>query len=118
MATTQTPIDRFNEALKSLDEQLQGVRDQFDERRKEFEADLRKRAQKVQSDVKKSALFQRVDRARRGVEDQVEKTREAIYDVFGIASKSDVDRLSRKLSSISRKLNDLAKDTAKDEARV
>ena len=37
MATTQTPIDRFNEALKSLDEQLQGVRDQFDERRKEFE---------------------------------------------------------------------------------
>ena len=30
------------------------------------------------------------------------------------ASKADVERLSRKLSSISRKLNDLAKDTAKE----
>ncbi len=118
MATSQTPFDRFNDALKTIDEQLQGIRDQFDERRKEFETDLRKRAQKVQVEVKKTALFRRVDQARKDVEDQVERAREAIYDVFGIASKSDVDRLSRKLSSISRKLNDLAKDTSKEESRV
>ncbi len=118
MASNPTAFDRFNDALKSLDEQLQGIRDQFDDRRKEFETDLRKRADKVQIEVKKSALYQRAEKARKDVEDQVERARESVYDVFGIASKSDVDRLNRKLSSISRKLNDLAKDTARDEARI
>ncbi len=118
MATSQTAVDRFNEAIQSLDEQLQGLREQFDDRRKEFETDLRKRADKVQSEVQKSALYKRATQARKEVTDQVDKARESLYDVFGIASKADVDKLNRKLSSISRKLNDLSKEGGKEEARV
>jgi hypothetical protein len=34
-----------------------------------------------------------------------------VYGVFGIASKSDVDRLNRKLNQLSRKLSDLTKES-------
>ena len=48
------------------------------------------------------------------VEEQVDKARASLYDVFGLASKSDVDKLNRKLNQISRKLNELAKEPKAD----
>ena len=47
--------------------------------------------------------------ARKNVEDRVERGREQIYDVFGLASKAELQRINRKLNLISKKLNELTR---------
>ena len=104
-------FDRFNEALRGLDDQLQDMRDRFDERRQDVEKRLKGFRKDVETQLRKSDLYRRVEQVRKDVEEQVETRREQVYDVFGIASKAEVDRLNRKLNAISKKLNELAKDT-------
>ena len=117
MATETTAFDRFNDALRGLDDQIQDLRGQFDDRRKGLETDLRQRADEVQSQIKKSNLFKRADETRKQWEEQVDKARASVYDVFGLASKSDLEKLNKKLNSISRKLTDLSKE-AKEQVEL
>ena len=105
-------FDRFNDALKSLDEQLQEVREGFEERRKRFETELKKRRESIETRVRKTELFKHAERVRRDVEEQVESSRSQLYDAFGIASKSEIDKLHKKLNTISRKLNELSREHA------
>ena len=111
MASTQTTaFDRFNDALKQLDEQFQELREQLDERRREFEKDVRKGADRVQKQLKDTDLYKRAEQVRGEWEEQVDKARSAVYELFGVATKSDIEKLSRKLNTLSRKLNELGKE--------
>ena len=111
MAETQVSgFDRFNDALRSLDDQLQDLRERFDERRKELTDDIRKRRDDAQTRLRKTEIFKRAEQARRGIEDRADRTLSQILDAFGLASKSEVEKLSRKLNTISKKLNELVKE--------
>jgi uncharacterized membrane-anchored protein YjiN (DUF445 family) len=103
-------FDRFNEALRGLDDRLQEVRDSVEKRRKEVEKRVERFRKDVETRLRKSPVYRRVERVRRDVEEQVESTRSQVYDVFGIASKSEVEKLNRKLNAITKKLNELAKE--------
>jgi len=105
-------FDRFNDALRNLDDQIQELRERIDERRKSFRAELRKQTHRIEQTVRKSALFQRAEQASKDLSEQVEQGREQIYGVFGIASKAEVEKLGRKLAHINKRLNDIAKDQA------
>ena len=117
MATESTAFDRFNEALRSLDDQIQDLREQFDDRRKGLEKDFRKRADDVQTQLRKNTVYKRAEQARKDWEGQIDKARTGVYDLFGLATKSDIDKLNKKLNTISRKLTDLSKE-AKDQVEV
>jgi methyl-accepting chemotaxis protein len=104
-------FDRFNDALRNLDDQIQDLRDRFDERRKKVEKRVEDLRDDVERQLRKSPLYRRAERIRKDIEEQVETTREQVYDVFGIASRAQVEKLNRKLNTISRKLNELAKET-------
>lgn len=118
MATSQTTaFDRFNDALKQLDDQFQELREQLDDRRKEFEKDVRKGADKVQKQLKDTGLYKRAEQARGEWEEQVDKARSSVYELFGVATKSDVEKLSRKLNTLSRKLNELTKEGKSEPSR-
>ena len=111
MAQAQaTVFDRFNDTLKNLDDQLQELRDRFDDQRKKFEGQFSRQREKLEEQVRESALYKRSERVRREVETQVERGRATIFDVFGIAAKSEIDKINRKLNTISKKLNELAKE--------
>jgi tetrahydromethanopterin S-methyltransferase subunit G len=115
MAASQTtPFDRFNDALRGLDDQIQDLRGQFDDRRKDLEKDLRSRAKDIRSQLRKSDLYKRATSVRDDWEDQVDQARGRLYQVFGLATRSDIEKLNKKLNSISRKLSDIAKE-AKEE---
>jgi len=117
MATESTGFDRFNDALRNLDDQMQDLREQFDDRRKDIEKEVRQRADDVQSQLRKSPLYRRAEQVRKDWEEQISSARSSVYDVFGLATKSDIDKLNKKLNTISRKLTDLAKE-AKDQIEV
>ena len=108
-ATPTTAFDRLNDAIKDIDSQIQTIRDRFEGRRREFEDDLRKRAQDVQGQLQGSPLYKRAEAARKTLEDRVEGAKSGLCDTFGLATKDDVAKLSKKLNSVSRKLNELTK---------
>ena len=106
--TRSSGFDRFNDALKSLDEQLQDVRERFDHQRRRLERDLRKRAEKLQTRVQESDLYKRAEGARKDLEGRVDSSRSQIYDVFGIASKHEIEKLNKRLNKISKQLTELS----------
>ena len=111
MAEARTSgFERFNDALRGLDDQLQDLRERFDEQRKKVEGELRKRREQVREDVRGSSVFQRAEQVRKDIEDRVERGRDQIYDAFGLASKAEVQRISRKLNTITKKVNEIAKE--------
>ena len=85
-------FDRFNDALKSLDEQLQDLRERFDHQRHRVEREVRKRAEKSFGEIGTRA----------------DEARSQIYDVFGIASKAEVEKLHKRLNKISKQIHDLS----------
>ena len=108
--THASGFDRFNEVLRSLDDQLQELRDRFDTRRQKVESEFRKRRDRIEEDVRDSSLFQRADEVRKDLGGRVERGRDQLYGVFGLASRAEVQKLNRKLNSISKKVNELAKE--------
>jgi polyhydroxyalkanoate synthesis regulator phasin len=103
-----TGFDRFNDALKSLDEQLQDLRERFDHQRHRVEREVRKRAEQVQERVQASELYKRAEQGYKDLGSRVDEARSQIYDVFGIASKSEVEKLHRRLNKISKQIHDLS----------
>src|SRR5262245_24809842 len=103
-----TGFDRFNDALKSLDEQLQDLRERFDHQRTRVEREVRKRAEQVQERIQDSDLYKRAERGYKDIGSRVEETRSQIYDVFGIASKAEIEKLNKRLNKISKQIHDLS----------
>jgi chromosome segregation ATPase len=101
-------FDRFNDALKSLDEQLQDLRERFDHQRHRVEREVRKRAEQIQERLQESDIYKRAEKGYKDLGSRVDETRSQIYDVFGIASKSEVEKLHRRLNKISKQIHDLS----------
>ncbi|MFI5316207.1 MAG: hypothetical protein ACHQ6T_10940 [Myxococcota bacterium] len=101
-------FDRFNDALKSLDEQLQDLRERFDHQRQRLEREVRKRTTRIQERVQESDLYKRAEQGYKDIGSRVDETRSQIYDVFGIASKSEIDKLHKRLNKISKQIHDLS----------
>jgi hypothetical protein len=109
-AEGQTPFDRFNEALRNLDEEIQDVRERFDRGRERVETEVRQRADRVREELRNSDVFRRVEQLRKDVEEQLQRSREQVYNAVGLATKAEVEKLNRKLNQLSRKLNELTKE--------
>jgi polyhydroxyalkanoate synthesis regulator phasin len=109
-AERQSGFDRFNETLRNLDEDIQDFRERLEKGRTRLETQLRKRAERVRTELRKSEVYRRAEQLRKDVEDQVGRGRAQIYDVFGLATKADIDRLTRKVNQLNRRLNELAKE--------
>ena len=108
----QSGFDRFNDTLRNLDDQLQDLRDRFDDRRRKLEGEVRKRTDRIQKDLRKSTVYQRAEQVRKDVEDTIEKTRSQVFGAFGLATKDDIAKLNRKLTTISKKISELSRDAA------
>ena len=109
MATARmSGFDRFNDALKSLDEQLQDLRERFDHQRTRVEKEVRKRAEQLQERMQGTDLYKRAEQNYQDLNTRFESARTQVYDVFGIASKAEVEKLHKRLNKISKQLNDLA----------
>ena len=106
--TRSSGFDRFNDALKSLDEQLQDVRERFDHQRRRVEREVRKRAEELQTRIQETDLYKRAEGARKDLEGRVDAGRSQIYDVFGIASKHEIEKLNKRMNKISKQLTELS----------
>ena len=107
-------VDRVQDAIKSVDKELQKIQRQVKSRRRTLERrlesrrkNLEKQAQKQIKALRKSDLVKRVETLGSDVQSQIETGLETVLSAFQIASKADIERVDRKLNRISRKLREL-----------
>ena len=116
----ETGVDRFRDAIGSLDDGFQKLQKRIVARRRAIERritserkNLEKRAQKQLQELRKTKLAKRALTLREGAGKRFELRVENLLGALQIASKGDVERIDRKLSSINRKLRDLENGSAK-----
>ena len=114
----QEGVDRFNSAFESLGDEVDRLQKRVHTRRKAFEKQLtdrrkkiekqtRKQVDRFESEIRKNPVMKRLQELRKEAVKQIESSVDSVMDALPIATKSDLKRIERKLSQISRKVKDL-----------
>ena len=114
----QDGMDRLQSARERVDDEIQRVQKQLRTRRRnlerqinkgrrDFERQTRKQVKQLQSDIRKNTWVKRLDELREDASKQLESAVSSVLGVLQIASKSDVQKIDRKLTKLSKKLRDI-----------
>lgn len=110
----QEGVDRFRDAFGSVEGEVERIQKQLRARRKSLEKQLNtsrrdfdKRARKVRADIRRSSTMKQIERWRKDASKQLEQGVDNILGALKIASKSDVQRIDRKISQINRKMKEI-----------
>jgi uncharacterized protein YukE len=119
----QGSIDRFQSAFESIEgdvkkfqKNLRGQRKdlekRFEKTRTRLEKQTRQRVNRVLTDVRKRPAYKRLESVRKDVGKRVDEGVENVLGAFGVASRSQVQRLDRKLNQMNKKLRELEQGPA------
>jgi chromosome segregation ATPase len=126
----QDGIDRFRDAFGSIEDEMERVQKRLRTRRRKLEKqlsanrkdiekridsgrkDIEKRTKKLRTEVRKSDTFKRLESIRKDAEKRYEDGVETVLKALQIASKSDVQRIDRKISQLNKKLKEMEKAKA------
>jgi len=110
----QEGVDRFRDAFGSVEGEFDRIQKQLQARRKSLEKqlnssrrDIDKRARKVRADIRRSSTMKQIDRWRKDATKQLEQGVDNILGALKIASKTDVQRIDRKISQLTRKMKEI-----------
>ena len=92
---------------RSLERQLAGGRRDLEKRTREIEKHTRRQVQRLRTEIGRIPLGRRVDQLRSGAEKALERGVDAFLGLLQIASKSDLERIDKKLGQVSRKLKEM-----------
>ncbi len=106
---------RINEAVQFFDDEFQRVQKELSTRRKSLEKEFatkrksvekrtRKELKRIQSELKKSPIVKRADAVRKDITKRVEARVDTLLGLMQVASKSDVQRINKKLTTLNRRL--------------
>ena len=112
---SETTESRINEAVQFIDDEFQRVQKELSTRRKSLEKEFtskrktvekrtRKELKRIQSELKKNPIVKRADAVRKDVTKQVETRVDSLLGLMQVASRSDVQRIDRKLTTLNRRL--------------
>ncbi len=77
---------------------------EFASKRKTVQKRTRKELKRIQSELKKNPIVKRADAVRKDVTKQVEIRMDALLERMQVASRSDVQRINKKLTTLNRRL--------------
>ena len=111
----QDGVDRVREAVDSIDGEFQRVQKRIQAQRKAFEKRVvrqrteiekrtRKEVKRIQTEFRKNPVMKRAQSIADDATRQVEQGVERFLGTFQIASKSDVQRIDRKLTQLKKQL--------------
>ena len=105
----QEGIDRFESAFRTLEKDVRRLQRRADKRRKDFERRAEKQVKRIQTEIRKNPVVKRADAIRGDATKAFGDGVESVLSGLGVATQSDVHRIDRKLSQLSRKLRELEK---------
>jgi len=114
----QDGVDRVREAVDSIDSEFQRVQKRLQAQRRsiekriskqrsEIEKRTRKEVKRLQTEIRKNPVVKRAQSIADDASRQVEQGVERFLGTFQIASKSDVQRIDRKLAQLRKQLKAL-----------
>ncbi len=112
---TEARENRINEAVQFVDDEFQRIQKELSVRRKSLEKEFetkkktvemrtRKELKRIQKELKKNPIVKRADEVRKDVTKQVETRLDSILGLMQVASRSDVQRINKKLTTLTRRL--------------
>jgi hypothetical protein len=101
---------------KTLERQLAGSRRDLEKRTREIEKRTRRQVARLRTEFRRLPLTRRVDQLRSEAEKAFERGVDAFLGVLQIASKSDLDRIDKKLGQVSRKLKEIERSRGNGHA--
>jgi hypothetical protein len=102
--TVQFFDDEFQRVQKELSTRRKALEKEFATRRKTVERRTRKELKRIQSELKKNPIVKRADAVRKDVTKQVETRVDSLLGLMQVASRSDVQRINKKLTTLNRRL--------------
>ncbi len=96
--------DEFQRIQKELSTRRKSLEREFTSKRKTVEKRTRKELKRIQSELKKNPIVKRADAVRKDVTKQVETRVDSLLGRIQIASRSDVQRINKKLTALNRRL--------------
>jgi len=116
----QDGVDQVREAVRRVDQGFRRIQKQVETRRRRLAKEvtsrrhlLEKRAQRelgrIQKQLQKQPIVKRAEAFRADASERIERGVSTFLDVLPIATKSDVERIDRKVSALGRKLKEMEK---------
>ncbi|MCH8890147.1 MAG: hypothetical protein IH827_03555 [Myxococcales bacterium] len=96
--------DEFQRVQKELSARRKSLEKEFTSKRKTVEKRTRKELKRIQSELKKSPIVKRADAVRKDVTKRVEARVDTLLGLMQVASKSDVQQINKKLTTLNRRL--------------
>ena len=110
----QDGVDRLREAVGSIEDEFERVQKDLRKRRRSIEKqvntgrrDLERRAKRFQRDLSRNDTVKQVESLRKRAGQQLEQSIDGVLSLLQIASKSDVQRIDRKISQLNKRLREL-----------
>jgi hypothetical protein len=92
---------------KSIERQLAGSRRGLEKRTREIERRTRRQVERVRSGLRRLPLARRAEKLRAEAGRAIERRVDALLGALQIASRSELDRIDKKLGQMSRKLKEI-----------
>ena len=104
---------------KDLSTRRKKIEKQLNTSRKNIEKQTRKQVRQLEKDLRKSEVVKTLESWRGQVENLLEETLEGVLGALQVASKSDVQKIDRKLTKLNKRLKDIerARQTNGSQAR-
>lgn len=100
---------RTRELERQLEQRRRRLEKRVEQNRKHFEKRARKRVDRVLTELRKQPAFRRAEQLRKDAGKRVEQGVETLWSALNLASKSDLQRIDRKLGQLRRKLAEIEK---------
>jgi hypothetical protein len=113
-------VDQLRTAVRRVDRQFRKIQRQVETRRKQLEKEVTSRRKAIekqaqrqiarfQREIQKQPLLKRAESLRAGASRQIERGVASFFEALPIATRSELERVDRKVAGISRKLRELEK---------
>lgn len=117
-SVVQDSVDQVRQAVRRVDQGFRRIQKQVETRRRRLAKEvtsrrhlLEKRAQRelgrIQKQLQKQPIVKRAEALRADASERIERGVSTFLDVLPIATKSDVERIDRKVSALGRKLKEM-----------
>lgn len=126
-SVVQDGVDQIKQVVRRADRELKKIQKQVETRRRSLAKEvttrrrlIEKQAQRgiarIQKQIQSQPLVKRAEALRVDATGRIERGVTSILDVLPIATKSEIDRIDRKVSALGRKLKAIEKAQGDSQA--
>lgn len=128
-SVVQEGVDQIRDAVRRADRELRKIQKRVESRRRNLAKEvanrrrtIEKRAQKelerLQKQIQRQPLVKRAEALRADAQERIERGFSSLIGVLPIATRSEVERIDRKVAALGRKLKEIEKAQASGSAEA